>query len=158
MQSWFWQASAGNRVNVRNAAGSDRFGGFHNGLPLADRNNLHVTASATGIGGGAIEATYTTFDGMGYGTYNAMTVNIAGGKSFILDHVIITDSNQIGFPTLTCGTRGADGASIFRMANTSILNPSSSVAIFGYMGRLTTGERSMTRCYIEGSFDGPSNA
>ena len=146
---------AGNRVNVRNAAGSDRFGGFHNGLPLADRNNLQVTASATGAGGGAIEATYTTFDGMGYGTYNAMTVNIAGGKSFILDHVIITDSNQIGFPTLKYSTSGADGASIFRMTNTSILNPSSSVAIFGYWDVLTTGERSMTRCYIEGSFDGP---
>lgn len=145
----------GNRVNVRNAVGSGRFGGFHNGQPLAERNNKSVTGSGVGVGGGAIEATYTTFDGMGYGTYNAMTVNIAGGKSFVLDHVIINDSNQIGFPALTYRTNGAESESVFRMSNTSILNPSSSVAIFGYMGALTTGERSMTRCYIEGSFDGP---
>lgn len=143
-----------NRVIVRNAVGSGRFGGFHGGQTLADRNK--VFSPTSGYAGTArIEATYTSFVNLGYSTYNFITANIAAGQSFIFDHVLLDGCNQIGW--INRGAQGATATSILRLANMSFLNPNTATSFFGYMLNTTptTGERSLTDSYIEGSWSGP---
>ena len=111
------------RVHVTNAAGSSRFGGFHNGTTY--RANGDPPWMYNGLlGAGRLEATYTTFTSLGSSSTEWLTTRLGPqGHQISLEHCLIEDSGAVVVLDIY-------GLSVFRFASTSTLDPISETSVF----------------------------